>query len=162
MLQVVVVKLLFLLWRFQPRGEVQTRVPASSRAEDLSSGGLCWRYINVDLSPAGCALCCSQPQCAQKCYRECVCVFCFHFQSAAVRLCTVQLHSSLIFTGIQSSIYILSKDHLHVVFSDACVEMLETWERWRRTESSWPAFFFNFQSFPLWIIYNYSKVTLEQ
>lgn len=164
MLQVVVVKLLFLLWRFQPRGEVQTRVPASSGAEDLSSGGLCCRYINVDLSPAGCALCCSQPQSAQKCYRVCVCVrvFCFHFQSAAVRLFTVQLHSSLIFTGIQSSIYILSKDHLHVVFSDACVEMLETWERWRRTESSWPAFFFNFQTFPLWIIYNYSTVTLEQ
>lgn len=57
------------------------------------------------------------------------CAFFFpplHFQSAAVRLFTVQLHSSLIFTGIQSSIYILSEDHLHVVFSDACVEMLET------------------------------------
>lgn len=86
MLQVVVVKLLFLLWRFQPRGEVQTRVPASSGAEDLSSGGLCCRYINVDLSPAGCALCCSQPQSAQKCYRVCVCVcarFLFSFSECS-------------------------------------------------------------------------------
>lgn len=166
MLQVVVVKLLFLLWRFQPRGEVQTRVPASSGAEDLSSGGLCCRYINVDLSPAGCALCCSQPQSAQKCYRVCVCV-CVRFSFFIFR---VQLFVSLLFSSTARS-YLQASSRLFtfyqkiictLCFFDACVEMLETWERWRRTESSWPAFFFNFQTFPLWIIYNYSTVTLEE